>query len=326
MKDFYFSQKLSILIRRIKISGVAYTIRPSFAMPHMTGIVGEVEKALFLRKFGVPFWALSHVFGRDHMYWYRMEQALGRNSIVGTTIRNPNDIPLHLSADEKHTWILGEKAYIATTVGGQCILGASIAKNAREDGLQDAYQVFKDETRCIKPDYTPDTVNIDGWKPTHNVWNFLFSSAVIIFCFLHVFIKVRDRGKKKYKDIFEKIADKLWKCYQAETKGSFSQRIRRLIEWCKNNDAPETLSKPIKKLKENIYGMLTNENRSNSRVQSLHQTLLARCKSSPGMSEDPEKQGIESRQLQRMPEIDGDDSATLIGTHRLYKLNHLYLP
>jgi hypothetical protein len=121
MKDFYFSEKLSILTRRIEIAGVAYTIRPSFAMPYMTAIVDDVEKALFLRKFGVPFWALSHVFGRDHMYWYRMEQALGRNSVVGTTIRNPEDIPLHLSADEKHTWILGEKAYIATTVAA--ILG-----------------------------------------------------------------------------------------------------------------------------------------------------------------------------------------------------------
>ncbi len=254
MKDLYFSQKLSILIRRIEIAGVAYTIRPSFAMPYMTATVDDVEKALFLRKFGVPFWALSHVFGRDQMYWYRLEQALGRNSIVGTTIRNRDDIPLHLSADEKHTWILGKKAYIATTVGGQCILGASIAKNAREDSLQDAYQIFKDEAQCIKPDYAPDTINIDGWKPTYNVWVLLFSSAVIIYCFLHVFIKIRDRGKKKYKDVFEKIVDKLWGCYQAETKRSFSQKIRRVIEWCKKNDAPETLSDPIKKLKQNISG------------------------------------------------------------------------
>jgi len=51
-----------------------------------------------------------------------MEQSLGRNSIVGTTIRNPEDIPEHLAADEKHTRILGEKIYVATTVGNQCIL------------------------------------------------------------------------------------------------------------------------------------------------------------------------------------------------------------
>jgi hypothetical protein len=62
----------------------------------MTAIVDDVEKGLFLRKFGVPFWALSHIFGRDQMYWYRLEQALGQNSIVGTTIRNSDDIPLHL--------------------------------------------------------------------------------------------------------------------------------------------------------------------------------------------------------------------------------------
>jgi len=63
------------------------------------------------------------------MYWYRNEQALGRNSIVGTTVRNPDDIPEHLGADEKHTRILENKTYIATTAGSQCILGASIAKS-----------------------------------------------------------------------------------------------------------------------------------------------------------------------------------------------------
>ena len=51
MKDLYFSQKLSILTRRIEISGVAYTIGPSFAMPYMTAMVHDVEKVLFLRKF-----------------------------------------------------------------------------------------------------------------------------------------------------------------------------------------------------------------------------------------------------------------------------------
>ena len=100
MKDIYLSKKQSVPIRRIKIQGIPYTIRPSFLMPYMTGITDDVEKALFMRKFNVPFWALSHVFGKDPMYWYRIEQTLGRNSIVGTTIRDPDDIPQHLGADE----------------------------------------------------------------------------------------------------------------------------------------------------------------------------------------------------------------------------------
>ena len=71
MKDIYHSKKQSIPIRRIKIAGIPYTIRPSFLMPYMTGLVNEIEKAVFLRKFDVPFWALNYVFGRYPMYWYQ---------------------------------------------------------------------------------------------------------------------------------------------------------------------------------------------------------------------------------------------------------------
>jgi hypothetical protein len=42
-----------------------------------------VEKPLFLRRWGVPHWALAYVFGRDGQYWYRLENRLGRNSVVG---------------------------------------------------------------------------------------------------------------------------------------------------------------------------------------------------------------------------------------------------
>jgi len=252
MKDIYHSKKQSVLIRRIDIDGTPYTIRPSFLMPYLTGITDEVEKAMFFRKFGVPFWALSHAFGKDPMYWHRIEQTIGRNSIIGTTIRKPIDIPEHLGADEKHTWILGNKIYVSTTVGNECILGASIAKDAGEQALKDSYNVFKQEARCLNPTYSPTTVNIDGWKATRNAWSFLFSSVVIICCFLHVFIKIRDRAKKKYKDIFDQAASKLWDCYHAENKIEFSQRIRRLIEWCKKNNMPSVIANPIKKLRENI--------------------------------------------------------------------------
>jgi len=72
------------------------------------------------------------------MFWFRMEQSLGRNSIVGTTIRNPEDIPEHLAADEKHTRILGDKTYVATTVGDGCVLGAAVAKDTGEKSLTEA--------------------------------------------------------------------------------------------------------------------------------------------------------------------------------------------
>ena len=252
MKDMYWSKKQGIATRRIEIAGTAYTICPSFVMPYMTGLVDEVEKGLFLRRFSVPFWALSYLFGKDPMYWYRIEKSIGRNSIVGTTIRKPEDIPQHLVADEKHTWILGNKVYVATTVGKECILGASIAKDAGEEALKSAYRVFKDEARCLNPNYQAETVNTDGWKATRNAWSYLFASAVILCCFLHVFIKIRDRAKKKYKDIFLCVSSKLWDCYRAECKGQFSQRIRRLVEWCRKESVPSVILDPIDKLRKNI--------------------------------------------------------------------------
>ncbi len=74
MKDGRTSLKQGVVMRRIVLrNGRSYSIRPSFLMPYMTARTEEVEAPLFLRKFGVPFWALARVFGGDPMYWYRLE-------------------------------------------------------------------------------------------------------------------------------------------------------------------------------------------------------------------------------------------------------------
>ena len=100
LKDSYTSKKTGLCQRRIqcKATGESFQIRPCFILPYMTGQTKDVEKALFLRKFGVPFHALAYVFGKDPMYWYRLEVSLGRNSIVGTTLRQAA-LPEHLLAD-----------------------------------------------------------------------------------------------------------------------------------------------------------------------------------------------------------------------------------
>jgi hypothetical protein len=98
-KDGRMSAKQQLLIRRIVLrDGTAYSIRPSCFVPYLTARTDEVEAPLFVRKFGVPFWALARVFGRDPMFYYRLERALGRASIVGTTVKV--DLPEHVAADE----------------------------------------------------------------------------------------------------------------------------------------------------------------------------------------------------------------------------------
>ena len=52
-------------------------------MPYMTGRAEDVEKALFLRKFNVPYWGLEQLFGRSGCYYWRLETRLGMTSIAG---------------------------------------------------------------------------------------------------------------------------------------------------------------------------------------------------------------------------------------------------
>jgi hypothetical protein len=159
--------------RRIKLKAKdesgrkqVYTVAPSFVMPYRTGYTDAIEKALFLHGRGISFEDLTYVFGRNDQYWYRLVVSLGRNDLVGTTIKFADNLPEHVLADEKHTWINGKKAYIAMTVAKACILGASIALQADTPALTEAYGHFKEESQRLQSDYQPKTVNTDGWGPT----------------------------------------------------------------------------------------------------------------------------------------------------------------
>lgn len=239
LHDMRTSVKLpEIQMRRIKLKerdeqgkDMVFTIVPSGIMPYLTGYTDKVEKALFLRRFGVPFWALSYVFGRDDDYWYRMVGHLGSYSIVKTTVKDADRLPEHLLADEKHVHFNGEKGYIATTVAEDCVLGASISLSADAEGLTEAYGVYQEESQALDPDYAPQTVNTDGWKATQLAWQTLFPLIVIIECFLHAFIKIRDRCKKRYQDVYSEISQRVWDVYHADTPELFSERIEYLSLW-----------------------------------------------------------------------------------------------
>jgi hypothetical protein len=240
------SKKLGVRLRRIelKATGEVYSLCPSFVMPYMTGFTKDVKDALFLSGFGVPFWALSYVFGRDDMYWYRLSVAFGRNRIVGTTVKHPEHLPKDLLADEKHTRLRGEKVYLATTVGEGCLLGVALCEGADAKALTQGYGIFAEEARNLAPDYQPDTVNIDGWAATARAWLTLFTQVSIIQCFLHAFIKIRDRCKKAGA-LFTEISSAVWDAYHAPTKRSFSQRIRRLREWAQTNLEPGVVREKV---------------------------------------------------------------------------------
>jgi hypothetical protein len=230
LKDGRLSTKQRLRIRRIVVKdGTAYSIRPSFLMPYLTARAADVQGPLFLRRFGVPFWALARVFGHDPMFWYRLECGLGRFSIVGTTVRQAA-LPADLVADEHHQPCDGQKVFIATTVGAGCCLGAEPAPTAGADDLTAAYGVFKEEAQDVTPEYAPTTVSTDGWAATQAAWKALFTKVVILLCFLHGWLKIRDRAKH-LKETFVEVSRRVWEAYHAPDRRSFGQRLRWLRKW-----------------------------------------------------------------------------------------------
>ena len=226
-----------IRLRRIQIvtstGEQTYTVRPCFVLPYMTGYTQAVEKALFLRRWAVPHWALAYVFGRDEQYWYRLENRLGRNSLVGTTVKNPAALPENLLADEKHARFNGQKVYIATTVANDCVLGVSVSLSADAEGLTEAYGHFKAEAQDLSPDYVPKTVNTDGWTATQLAWQALFPLVTLILCFLHAFIKIRNRCKRM--SDYAEIKRRVWEAYHAADPDTFKQKVAQLKTWAQRN-------------------------------------------------------------------------------------------
>jgi hypothetical protein len=176
------------------------------------------------------------------MYWYRLERSLGRSSLVGTTVQAAERLPRHLVADEKHTTLVDDKTrkvYLAATAGGGCCLGMALAETADADELTRAYGVFREEARDLDPEYRPQTVNTDGWPATQAAWRTLFENVTLILCFLHAFLKIRERAKH-LKETFDALRERVWGAYHAPDARTFSQRLRRLREW-----AGKHLDKPI---------------------------------------------------------------------------------
>lgn len=281
-KGTYHSKKQDIDLRRIKLEATSDTfqLRPSFLMPYMIGRTEELDKALYLRQWGVPCDALAYVFGKDSSFWYRALLSLGRPSIVGSTVKSKDKLPQHIVADEKHTRLKGDKVYVPTTVADGCILGASVVSSPSADDLEAGYGDFAAEARELEPSYSPETVCTDGWEATWNAWWRLFPAITVLLCYLHSAIKIRDCRSGDHALRFETLT-KVWEAFRAKTKASFSQRIRRLRQWVSANLPGGRLREAVVKLcgKREFFAMaydFVNPYRTSNAVDRLmnHQDRL----------------------------------------------------
>lgn len=221
------SIKVELKLRKIKIDDKIYRIYPSFLIPYCREIDKNLENGLLLSRYGVPFWIIAQIFGKSTMFWFRLVSYFGECSLLGSTVKR--EIPKNLLSDEKHTYLNGEKAYIATTVAKECILGSELSLTPDEAGLTEAYNVFKTEASNKEKEYKPETINTDGWKPTKKSLSKLFPKVVLILCFLHSYLKVRNVSKKHPK--FIEISDKIWNVYKSPSKFVYHIRINELKEY-----------------------------------------------------------------------------------------------
>jgi hypothetical protein len=239
------SQKLEG-IRLRKIRSVdrkeSFHLRPSFVMSFMTGTADELEDPLLLASYGVPMWVLTRIYGHSDMYWFRLVARLGRNSLVGTTVRDPQCLPEHLAADEHHGDWAGQKGFLATTAGEGCLLGLSLTKAADEEHLTAAYGDFAAEARDVQPAYAPKSVNTDGWSATQNALQACFPTTAVILCFLHGFLKIRDRARKKH-DLHRRV----WDVFHSPTADAFRAQMQAFRTWFEtqswNNSVREMVAK-----------------------------------------------------------------------------------
>ena len=213
-------------------NGASHWLRPSFIFSYMTGTVDQLAYPLLLAAHGVPPWLLKIGFGHSDMYWYRVIERLGRNSLVGTTVRDSAQLPEHLVADEHHADWAGQKGYIPTTVGGGCILGVALTAAADDAHLQEAYGVFAAEARDVEPEYAPETVNTDGWAATRNAFQTLFPLITVVLCFPHGFLKIRDRCRKAHE-----LHRRVWDVYRGHRGGvSTPDEQASTVVWHANLD------------------------------------------------------------------------------------------
>ena len=236
--DSRVSAKLNLETCRILMnaSRQPYQIRPSHIMAYNVARTEDVEKGIYLRRWGVPFDALAHLFGRNAMFWYRLTTSLGRASIVGTTVKSPELLPKHIVADEKHTQLRDKKAYVPTIAAHNVFLGAEVTTSASSVALEKGYGEFAKEAANVDPEYQPETVCVDPWDATRKAFEALFSNAAVILCFLHSILKVgKCKGKGALRQLRAKVAGRAWYVYKAPTKVKFSQRMRRLREWAVAN-------------------------------------------------------------------------------------------
>ena len=113
------------------------------------------------------------------------------------------------------------------TVGEDAIMGVDLTNSADDGHMREACDQVAAEAENLAPRYAPKTVNTDGWAATRNAFKSLFPGIAVILCFLHGFLKIRDRSRQD-----PELHRRGWDVYRAATADEFRRLMGQFQEWC----------------------------------------------------------------------------------------------
>ena len=229
--------RLDLPIRRLRIPSTreVFAIRPSFLMPGAIGTTDDFAHPLNLKRWAVPNEVLAQIFERDPKVYERAMRALGTFPILTTLFSCATLVPQDLVADEKFTRLEGERAYIATTAACGALLGAELVESSSSKHLHEGYSVVLEQARALNPEYRPRSVCLDGFESSKKAWKAVCGSVTVVLCYLHSVLALY---KAAGIHLREQVCKRAWEVYAAESKASFSQRLRRFDEWANQKLGP----------------------------------------------------------------------------------------
>jgi len=164
LKELRCSQKLAdfrYYTIRTKDRKRTYTVHPCFVLPYLTGYTQQVADAIELMMYGVPCHKITHLFGRNDSYWDNLFNSFGCFSVVGTLVKNAEELPEDYCADEKITHWNGEKISLCMVAAKNCLFCCEASLSSCAKGLQRAYGLFKEQACRLKKHFAPKSINIE---------------------------------------------------------------------------------------------------------------------------------------------------------------------
>lgn len=145
--------------------------------------------------------------------------------------------PRAVLEDEKFVRENGEKTYVAFISHQEVIWWIDYLKDTDQVDLEASFRSYLAEVREFYPEYIIEGVTYDGWKPTKNAFEAINADIVVQECHLHAQHRmnralplIKNEDASLTEEQLEEIKEQHDQVLEAESRASYSQRLRRFRE------------------------------------------------------------------------------------------------